>query len=316
MHISSGYAMEYGRPVVVGLPGKCEDGGGAECPDGWFTKDAEYERGTSSTLGTLGTVYFSERAWQRYDKYYSFIGSLSVEPGDERDTTGVTLHARAVGSRAYVTLGYSSSALAPLGLPPVPSLTAAAPLALLIPVWLGWNAGTRKRAGAAGVTTTTASWPGAAAGSGAGAAGAGASGGAQRARPARPPQDATTSRTSSPRRTSGPVTVTARQARVTADRAGSTVEQSRGPVGMPHWHAHLRMDWPDLERLEFWNDARDPIVALFAYPAAGSRRYALDASHLTRAQWSELAAAVAAMTGQRIRLDLGGLDARWVNPDA
>ncbi|MDX3228904.1 hypothetical protein [Streptomyces sp. ME19-01-6] len=299
VHGSGAYAMRYGQPRTLGLPGKCSvrDGNdGAACSSSW-PKDGDSGQAVYGDW-VSGSVYFSEPAWQRYAKFYGMAGGF-YEPGSADDPSGIELDTRVVGTNAYVVLGYGTNNIAPLGLQPIPWLAAATPLAVLIPLWMGWNAAMRRKAHRSGAFS----------------------------RPAPRPRAATTSRTATSRTATAPrpakphgkpkpVTVASGRARVTADHDGFTVEQPRGPSRAPQWQTHLRLDWSEVRRIEFSNDTRDPVVALFVHPTDGLRRYALDASHLTAAQWSELATGVAALTDGRITLDLAGRDGRWVNPDS
>ncbi|MEW1719530.1 hypothetical protein [Streptomyces sp. NPDC093109] len=100
--------------------------------------------------------------------------------------------------------------------------------------------------------------------------------------------------------------------RITADRGGLTVEHSRTS---PPWVVHLKIDWSDLERLEFWTDARDPTVALFAYPVSGGRRFLVDAARLPEREWRVLAYGIALKSRGKVDLDLSQRDARWIDPE-
>lgn len=108
------------------------------------------------------------------------------------------------------------------------------------------------------------------------------------------------------------VTVSSPQARVSADLDTFTVEHSTNGT----WRSHLTLPWRDISDLVFDHDHRDPVVSLYVIPAQGTRRHALDSSHLTAADWTRLADAVAANTDGRILLDLSARDGHHVNPDA
>ncbi|MGW5867081.1 hypothetical protein ACWFRJ_33510 [Streptomyces sp. NPDC055239] len=123
-----GYAMRYGHPVRMELPGSCVQGRGMGCVITWDRPD----RGPSSVFsyGQQVTVHFSEEGRARYGRYYA-LGGL-YRPGDGNDPTGVSLDTRAVGGDAYVTLGYQAGSWTPMGRYRLPGLAwASLPLFLL-----------------------------------------------------------------------------------------------------------------------------------------------------------------------------------------
>ncbi|MFH8485020.1 hypothetical protein [Streptomyces longisporoflavus] len=129
---SPGYAMRYGQPVRMALPGSCVEGNGMGCVITWDRADSGPSSAFSS--GQQVTVHFSEEGQARYGRYYA-LGGL-YEPGDENDPTGVSLDARAVGGDAYVTLGYKADSWTPLGRYRLPGLVWAALPLFLLPLGL------------------------------------------------------------------------------------------------------------------------------------------------------------------------------------
>ncbi|MGW6055371.1 hypothetical protein [Streptomyces sp. NPDC055189] len=123
-----GYAMRYGDPVRLELPGSCVEDRGMGCVITWDQPD----RGPSSVFsyGQQVVVHFSEEGQQRYGRYYSLGGFY--KPGDDDDPTGIFLDARAVEGDAYVTLGFKADSWTPLGRYRLPGLVwACLPLFLL-----------------------------------------------------------------------------------------------------------------------------------------------------------------------------------------
>ncbi|MEU6768016.1 hypothetical protein ABZ916_36595 [Streptomyces sp. NPDC046853] len=129
---SAGYAMRYGQPVRMALPGSCVQGQGMGCVITWDQTDS----GGSSVFsyGQQVTVHFSEEGRSRYGHYYA-LGGL-YKPGDDNDPTGVSLDARAVGGDAYVTVGYTSDSWTPLGRFRLPGLVWASLPLFLLPLGL------------------------------------------------------------------------------------------------------------------------------------------------------------------------------------
>ncbi|MEV8315118.1 hypothetical protein AB0Q95_13170 [Streptomyces sp. NPDC059900] len=128
---SAGYAMRYGQPVRMALPGSCVQSEGMGCVITWDQTD-QTDRGAPPVFsyGQQVTVHFSPEGRDRYGRYYA-LGGL-YKPGDDNDPTGVSLDTRAVEGDAYVTLGFKSDSWTPLGQFRLPGLMwAALPLSLL-----------------------------------------------------------------------------------------------------------------------------------------------------------------------------------------
>jgi hypothetical protein len=293
---SAGYAMRYGRTETMGLPGNCEPNGDVTCSSGRLIDGGDQSSVLDDHYQTI-TVHFSEKGWSRYAHFYTPYGLGSYKPGDPNDPTGVTVDAKVVGHDAYVAIGYHPSALAPLGREPLPWLAWAVPPAFLIPLQLGWSARIRKKrllgaAGATGGSRPNAGMKAAKAGS------ATRTGREERSRPYR-------------------LSVSSRRVRVTVEPGRFVVEQAlTGGGGVTRWRMHMDLPWRDIKGMGFANDYRDPVVSLYVYPVRGTRRHALDASHLSAADWDKVADAVRADTNGRVTLDLSAKDGRWVNTDS
>ncbi|MFI1093660.1 hypothetical protein [Streptomyces sp. NPDC020917] len=310
-HDGPGYVLRYGRAGTADLP-RGWNGPTTVRVDGqwWRTMNLEFGPG----------------AWDRYGHYYTVAGldnpMFGPEPGSADDPTGVTVKVLVVDGTAFETTGLHAGTpgLAPLGLEPLPKLLWGLLPGLLIPFLLLVSVSVRakrRRAlrNAKGTYYVPPRPPGP------------RPAGGGRTRPsARRPKPAPSGAGTTPadriyeaatrqhkqRHRPYRMTVSSRQVRVTVGPDGFAVEQSITGT----WRSHLDLPWRDVSGLEFAQDYRDPVVSLYVLPAQGTRRHALDSSHLTGADWAEVADAVAAKTDGRVRLDLAGRDGGHVNPDA
>ncbi|MCL2732152.1 MAG: hypothetical protein FWE15_19255 [Actinomycetia bacterium] len=301
-HDGPGYVLRYGRAGTADLP-HAWNGPTTVKVDGqwWRTMRVEFGPG----------------GWDRYNHYYTMAGLenplFSPEPGSADDPTGVTLKVLVVDGIAFETTGLHASTpgLAPLGLEPLPKLLWGLLPGLLIPFLMLASAPVRaKRRRALGEATGTSYVPPRPPGPRPAGGGRSRPSGAGTT-PADRIYEAAT-RQDKQRHRPYRMSVSSRQVRVTVGPDGFAVEQSIGAT----WRRHLDLAWRDVSGLEFSQDYRDPVVSLYVIPAQGTRRHALDSSHLSGADWAKVADAVAANTDGRIRLDLAGRDGTYVNPDA
>ncbi|MGW6933544.1 hypothetical protein ACWGE0_26040 [Lentzea sp. NPDC054927] len=122
-----------------------------------------------------------------------------------------------------------------------------------------------------------------------------------------------TERSSSPpraRRPVPPVTefiVVGRRVRVTVNGNGLVVHSQQGSA----WREYVGFEWKQIYKAYLDSGTYDAALALYATTSNGEgsrKRHLVDAQHLTRAQWSELASAAAAWTAGRVVIDLSPLD--------
>lgn len=258
LYDSHAYASRYGYTVSMELPKGCTTGGDRiTCKAKWLTPDRREMH---------GTLHITSRA----------------RAGDE-SPADVEVTVLAVDNEAYFpATRVHAGPLTPLGRPPVPWLTAAVFVAVLVPVWIGARTTGRRRLAAFEPPDPPS-------------------------RKATPQGPSATDRRVTTRRPAAPITVTSRFARVTADRSGLVIEENRGLGTGEHWITRLRLAWLDLERVVFTYSPRDPTVTLYLHTTAGRRHYGLDAKHLSHAQWHDLAATIAAMTRGRLTLNVSEL---------
>ncbi|MFI0724051.1 hypothetical protein [Streptomyces sp. NPDC021224] len=294
-HGSRGYVSRYGTPGVADLP-KYWNGVTTVQPRGGWWKTMQ--------------LRFGDAAWPRYHSYYTLEGLDRFATGP--DPRGVRVDVLIVDGAAYDVESWRTDAqrFAPLGRDPLPRLLWGLLPGLLLPLALLVSVPVRLRRRSPGERPpygvpyrvpphrVPPSRPS-------------ADGPPRRATPADRIYEAAT-RQHKERHRPYRLTVTSSRVRVTADPDGFRVEQ----LVNGSWRGHLDLPWRDIAELVFDHDHRDPVVSLYVLPAQGGRRHALDSSHLSSAEWRELADAVAADTDGRVRLDLGARGGRHVNPDA
>jgi hypothetical protein len=90
------------------------------------------------------------------------------------------------------------------------------------------------------------------------------------------------------------------------DDAGMQVQRRRKTVGGEVWKEHLRISWCAVTSIGFATGRHDPIVALYAWPAAGKPNHVADSRLLNDLEWTQLGELVAEATCGRLALDVGG----------
>jgi hypothetical protein len=90
------------------------------------------------------------------------------------------------------------------------------------------------------------------------------------------------------------------------DSAGMQVRRKQKTVGGEVWEEHLRISWCAVTAIEFATGRYDPVVALYAWPAAGKPNHVADSRLLNDSEWTQLAELVAEATCGRLVLDADG----------
>jgi hypothetical protein len=100
------------------------------------------------------------------------------------------------------------------------------------------------------------------------------------------------------------------------DDAGMQVRGKRKTVGGEVWEEYLRMQWSAVTAIGFATGRHDPIVALYAWVAAGKSHHVADSLSLSHSQWTQLGELIAEATRGRLTLDVASRDdPRSIWPD-
>jgi hypothetical protein len=101
----------------------------------------------------------------------------------------------------------------------------------------------------------------------------------------------------------GNLTVTTHTVQVTVDGSGISVSTRRVGAGKAFWFPHAEVGWSAIRSLIFSTDPHDSVIALFALPKDGPRRFLVDAKQISGDDWDSLAAAIHTLTDGRLHLD-------------
>jgi hypothetical protein len=100
------------------------------------------------------------------------------------------------------------------------------------------------------------------------------------------------------------------------DDAGMQVRGKRKTVAGDVWEEHLRIRWSAVRAMGFSTGSYDPVVALYAWAAAGKPQYVVDSGVLSNLQWTQLGELIAEATSGRLILDVASrYDPRSIWPD-
>ena len=101
-----------------------------------------------------------------------------------------------------------------------------------------------------------------------------------------------------------------------ADDAGLQVRRKRKTAGGEVWEDHLRIQWSAVAAIGFATGRHDPIVALYAWAAAGKPHHVADSRLLSNVQWTQLGELIAEVTRGRLTLDVASrYNPRSIWPD-
>jgi hypothetical protein len=88
------------------------------------------------------------------------------------------------------------------------------------------------------------------------------------------------------------------------DDAGIRVQRKRKTAGAEVWEEHLRTQWSAVTAIGFATGRNDPIVALYAWTAAGRPYHMADSRFLNHLEWTRLSELIAEATRGRLTLDV------------
>jgi len=98
--------------------------------------------------------------------------------------------------------------------------------------------------------------------------------------------------------------------------AGMQVRGKRRTVGGEAWEQRLRIQWSAVTAIGFATGRHDPVVALYAWAAAGRPRHVADSRFLNDLQWAELGKLISEATRGRLTLDAASRhNPRSIRPD-
>lgn len=113
-----------------------------------------------------------------------------------------------------------------------------------------------------------------------------------------------------------PQKVSSQHIQLIFDDVGFEVRKRCKTLGPDIWEKYLRLDWLDIVRMEFATDRYDPVVALYAWTAAGARHHVADSGLLSQSQWVQVRRLITGATHSTLKLDLAGRDnPRSMGPD-
>lgn len=99
-------------------------------------------------------------------------------------------------------------------------------------------------------------------------------------------------------------TLVAQRIQFIVDDAGMQVRGKRKTVGGEVWEEYLRIQWPAVTAIGFATGRHDPIVALYAWAAAGNPHHVADSRSLSHSEWTQLGELIAEATRGRLTLDV------------
>lgn len=98
--------------------------------------------------------------------------------------------------------------------------------------------------------------------------------------------------------------------------AGMQIRGKRKTVGGEVWEQRLRIQWSAVTAIGFATGRYDPVVALYAWAAAGRPHHVADSRFLNDLQWTELGELIAEATRGRLTLDAASRhNPRSIRPD-
>ena len=101
-----------------------------------------------------------------------------------------------------------------------------------------------------------------------------------------------------------PRTLVTQQIQFIVDDVGLQVRGKRKTVGGEVWQENLRIQWSAVRAIGFATGRYDPIVALYAWAAAGKSNHVADSRLLSNLQWTQLGELIAEATSGRLTLDV------------
>lgn len=101
-------------------------------------------------------------------------------------------------------------------------------------------------------------------------------------------------------------TLVTQHVRFIVDDAGMQVRGKRKTAGGEVWEEHLRIQWSAVTVIGFATGRYDPVVALYAWAAAGKPHHVADSRFLSQLQWTQLGELIADATRGRLTLDVAG----------
>jgi hypothetical protein len=111
-------------------------------------------------------------------------------------------------------------------------------------------------------------------------------------------------------------TLVAQDIQFVVDDVGMRVRGKRRTVGGEVWEQRLQVQWSAVRAIGFATSRYDPIVALYAWVAAGRPHHVADSRFLNDLQWTELGELIAGATRGRLILDVASRhNPRSIKPD-